>query len=69
MKTYTSDAKLNHSIQKIHLFTRKHKWPHVNWVPFAVIVLTGLISYLVYALCSTIPVMAPHSTGIWQLFG
>lgn len=69
MKTHSTDTKLSHPIPKPHTIAKKHHWLHDHWTPFAVIVLTGLISYLAYTLCSHIPVMAPNSSGAWQLFG
>lgn len=65
----TIKRKLHQSIEKLRPVNLKVQFMNTNWTPFLSVVLTGLIGYAAYALCSHIPVVDYCSSGSWQVFG
>lgn len=68
MKNYSAMKKLQHPIAKPRRVVQKNN-QHESWTPIAAVILTSLFGYLVYALCSHIPVVDYCSTGVWQIIG
>lgn len=63
------EKKQSQPIAKPSRITPESNLPHASWTPFMAVVLTGLIGYAAYTLCSHIPIVDYCSAGAWQIFG